>query len=174
MISKQPKVRKPKESKKIAHPKDSSVLVSDLSDIMFNPSNEPWRKRFINRMIEWAKKPSSVDLMEFCEELDLNRGKFYQWLKDYEDIAAAYEHMKLIFASHRRRGAIFNRMNGVWAHRGIEFYDDEEMRTTLLAAEIKAKIAQAGVSEPTNFVINYTKPRIVSPEELKETVDATI
>jgi len=173
--TKQSRVRKPKESKvRTVALSESSKTIFDPSGLKLNPTNEKWRHSFIHKMLEWAKLPTSVDLMEFCEVHDLPRQTFYDWVAAYEDIAKAYKHMQLIFASHRRRGAMFKRLEPHSAFRGIEFYDEEEMRNTLLAAEIKAKIAQAGVSEPTTFVINYNKPRIVSPEELKETVDATL
>lgn len=166
------KAKTPKSKKVRIDVNELSMLVPKDSALRFNITNDKWRAGFIYKFKEWGRQPNSIDLTEFLDREDIPRKTFYAWCNDFPDMQEAWENVKISFASHRRLGSVFNRMNGHWAHRGIEFYDEEEMRATMLQAEIKAKIAQAGASEPTHFTVIMGKPPVDGPQTVKELVDA--
>lgn len=104
---------------------------------LFFPEKASWRERFIATIYEWAEKPDSLELMDFCMEYRIPRETIYEWLSKHEDIKAAYTNAKLILGSRRRKGALKREYDKDIAMRDMHVYDSEWLAVNKYHAQLK-------------------------------------
>lgn len=134
---------------------------------LYFPEKADWRKRVVHTLFEWSKRPDTLLIEEFCMEYGILRRTLNRWAEKYDDIGEALENAKIFIGARRRRGAIRNELNGMFAYRDMHMYDKEWEKVNAyhakLSADAKAQAAQefaakSGkeyiVLDPTGKVLN--------------------
>lgn len=128
------------------------------SSFLYFPEKAEWRKRLIYSMFEWAKHPDSLVLEYFCMEYGIIRETLYDWGRRYEDIKQGIEAVKIFIGARRRKGAIKNELNGIYAYKDMHLYDEEWKAVNAyhakLSADAKAQAAQEFATKTgTQYVV---------------------
>jgi hypothetical protein len=126
------------------------------------PGRDDWRKRLIHTMLTWSEKKESLEIIQFCLEYKLPRRTLQTWADKYPDIKEAYENMKLHIACHRRVGSMHKKLDGAYAYKDMHIYDPEWHAINKYHSDMRTEEAK----QSHTFVIDTTKPRIVSKEEM--------
>lgn len=128
------------------------------SSFLYFPEKEEWRKRLIYSMFEWAKHPDSLVLEFFCLEYGIIRQTLYDWGQKYEDIRQGIEAVKIFIGARRRKGAMKNELNGIYAYKDMHLYDEEWKSVNTYHAKLSADAKAQAVQE---FAVKSTKEYIV-------------
>lgn len=65
----------------------------------------------IEAMIAWAGDPDSLCIEEFLGEKSIPWASFQRWNTMFPDLQAAYDHVKMILAGRREKGALKGELN---------------------------------------------------------------
>jgi hypothetical protein len=126
------------------------------------PGRNDWRKRLIYTMLSWSEKKDSLEIMQFCIAYKLPYTTLREWVLKYPDIKHAYENVKLAVACHRRVGSMNKKLDGAYAYKDMHMYDPEWHAINKYHSDMRTEEAK----QSHTFVIDTTKPRIVSKEEM--------
>lgn len=153
--------------RKTASLKDNSrinaVLMPTKADLFSDsyfeawPTNEHWRKRLCNEMIEFGEDPKSLYLLDFCSKKNIPRQRLYTLRDKYPDIAQAFENMMNNIGCNRCKMVS---MTFVMQHDQY-LYDSEWAAGEVRKAELNKK---ADNNQPTTIVI--TGDKLPKPEVL--------
>lgn len=152
------------------HSKDIEPLATNRtwSDFIKNdsfmlfPEKLDWRNRFIYTMLEWASKDDSLEITDFALELKMHRSMLYRWINTYSDIKDAYDQVKLMIASRRKKGALTKKFDKDVVFKDLHKYDPEWLEINKYHSDMKTEEAK----QSHTFIINDAKPRIVTKEEM--------
>lgn len=92
---------------------------------MFFPEKQDWRGRLKYSLFKFFEDENHVLLEEFFQAHKMTRAMFDEWCDRYEDLAMAKRDVKIFIATHRRKGAIQNKLNYQAAYRDMHMYDNE-------------------------------------------------
>lgn len=134
----------------------------DKETLSIYPSRDDWRQRLIYTMAKWSEKSTSLELLQFCMEYKIPRTTLYQWTEKYPDIKEGYENMRLALACHRRVGTMNKKLDGAYAYKDMHMYDKEWEAINRYHSDMKKEEEK----QSHTFIINDSKPRIVSKEEM--------
>jgi hypothetical protein len=126
-----------------------------------------FRERLITSLLKWAKKPTSLDLMQFCIATGIQRFNLYGWMKEYPEILKAVEEARLIIGCNRRIGVIRKKLDGTYAYKDMYRLDPEFLEINKYNADMSKAASPSG----NTFNINTDKPLVKTKEELKQEID---
>lgn len=173
-----PKTTKKKPARKAPHTSAALSLesrsgswVDALSESAFInfPERDAWRQRLIHTLLEWAEKEDSLEIMQFCIKHKLPFTTLNRWFHKYDDIKAAYNLASKMIACHRHVGSMTGKLTGGYAYRDIHMYDPDKW---LAVNKYHADLKKETDSGKGNITVVYSKPDVVSKEELKEINEA--
>lgn len=159
--------KKAKKSKPIIemHPLTNNrtwlECMQDNAFMMF-PEKDGWRNRFIYTLLEWASKEDSLDITDFPLEMKMHRSMFYRWIEKWPDIKQAHETAKLMLATRRRKGALTRKFDKDVVFKDLHKYDSEWLEINKYHSDMKKDEDK----QAHTFIINGSKPRIVSKQEM--------
>ena len=133
---------------------------------MLFPGKDDWRKRFIYTLLEWSTKEDSVEITDFALEMKMRRQTIYEWASRYPDLKDALDFARLQIGSRRRKGALTRKFDKDVVFKDMHKYDPEWLEINRYHSEMKTEESK----QAHTFIINDTKPKIVSKEELAEEV----
>lgn len=136
-------------------------FIQDSAFMMF-PEKDAWRQRFIYTMMEWASKDDSIEITDFALEMKMHRSMFYRWVDKYPDIKRAYEHVKLMLASRRKKGALTRKFDKDVVFKDLHKYDPEWHEINKYHSDMKKEEEK----QAHTFIISDAKPRVVSKEDM--------
>lgn len=139
----------------------------DKETLSLYPGRDEWRNRLIYTMHLWSEKSSSLEVMQFCLEYKIPYRTLKEWVDKYPDIKYAYENVKLAIACHRRVGSMNKKLDGTYAYKDMHTYDPEWHQINKYYSDMKKDEEK----QPTTFIINTDKPRIISKQEMEEEVE---
>ncbi len=129
---------------------------------MLFPDKDEWRKRFIYTMLEWSQRDDSLEITDFALEMKMRRALLYEWNERYADFREAFNHVKLIIGSRRRKGALVRKFDKDVVFKDMHKYDPEWLDINKYHSDMK----KDEEDKPHVFIVNNGKPRIVSKEEM--------
>jgi len=129
---------------------------------------DEWRQRLIRTMYRWSEDPKSLEVMQFCIEYKIPYMTLREWEMKYPDIAEAYANIKRTIACHRRMGSMNKKLDGAYAYKDMHMYDPEWHAINKYHSDMKKEEDK----QSHTFVINNTKPRVVSAAELASKVES--
>jgi len=135
----------------------------DKESLSLYPGKDDWRQRLIYTMLKWSEKATSLELMQFCLEYKIPRTTLNEWVNKYPEVKEAYSNIKLIIACHRRVGTMNKKLDGAYAYKDMHIYDPEWHAINKYHSDMKKDEEK----QSHTFIINNTKPRIISKEEMK-------
>lgn len=138
-------------------------MVQDNAFMMF-PEKDDWRKRFVMTLLEWSSKDDSLEITDFALEMKMHRSMLYRWIATYPDIKEAFDFAKLMIASRRKKGALTRKFDKDVVFKDLHKYDPEWHEINKYHSEMRKDEEK----QAHTFIINDTKPRIVSKEEMSE------
>lgn len=162
-------------ARKSAEVENNNIQISTLSkertwmdfakgqSLLMNPGKTEWRLRFINTLLMWAEKESSLEIIQFCIEYKMGRSTLYEWAEKYKDISSALSHARLMIACHRRVGSMRKELDGGHAYRDMHLYDPEWHAVNKYHNDMKVEQEK----QAHTFIINDSKPKVLSKEEMK-------
>lgn len=136
----------------------------DKETLNLYPGRDDWRQRLIYTMMRWAEKSTSLEILQFCMEYKIPRMTLYEWTEKYPDVKDAYINMKLALACHRRVGTMNKKLDGAYAYRDMHMYDKEWDSVNKYHSDMRKEEEK----QAHTFIINDSKPRIVTKEEMLE------
>lgn len=167
-----------KKEKKAQSSADTTQLITKRTwhdfitneSFLFFPEREAWRKRFVHTMLQWAEKEDSLELVDFALEMCMRREVIYDWASKWPEVKEGLDLTRLIIGSRRRKGALTRKYDKEMALRDMHCYDPEWLEINKYHSDMKKEEEK----QPTTFIINTDKPRVVSREELKGITDETV
>jgi hypothetical protein len=166
-------VAKKGESKKIIKPTleihplaNNRTWMEALQDsaFMMFPERDDWRKRFIYTMLEWASREDSLEITDFAIEMKMHRSMLYRWIGKWQDIKESFEIAKLMIASRRKKGALTRKFDKDVVFKDLHKYDSEWLEVNKYHSDMKKEEEK----QSHTFIINDSKPRIVTREEMNK------
>lgn len=130
--------------------------------LMLFPEKEDWRKRFIYTLLDWASKDDSLEITDFAIEMKMHRRTLYKWSDQYTEIKDALDLARLIIGSRRRKGALTRKFDKDVAFKDMHCYDPEWHAINKYHSDMKKEEEK----QSHTFIINDSKPRIVTKEEM--------
>jgi len=127
---------------------------------------DEWREKLIYTLLVWSERPTSLEIMQFCIEYKLPYMTLKEWIEKYPEIKEAYNNAKLVVACHRRVGSMNKKLDGAYAYKDMHVLDPEWHAVNKYHSDMRTEEAK----QSHTFVINDSKPRIVSKEEMLEEV----
>jgi hypothetical protein len=100
--------------------------------------------------------------MQFCIEYKIPYRTLKEWIDKYPEIKEAYADVKLAVACHRRLGSMNKKLDGAYAYKDMHMYDPEWHAINKYHSDMKKDEEK----QSHTFIINDSKPRIVSKEEM--------
>jgi hypothetical protein len=123
---------------------------------------DEWRKKLIYTLMIWSEKKTSLEIMQFCMEYKIPYRTLKEWVDKYPEIKYAYDNAKLAIACHRRVGSMEKKLDGAYAYKDMHVYDPEWHAINKYHSDMKKEEEK----QSHTFIINDSKPRIVSKEEM--------
>lgn len=139
----------------------------DKETLSLYPGRDEWRKRLIYTMHLWSEKNTSLEVMQFCLAYKIPYRTLKEWVDKYPEIKNSYDEVKLAIACHRRVGSMNKKLDGAYAYKDMHTYDPEWHKINKYYSDMKKDEDK----QPTTFIINTEKPRIVSKQEMQEEVE---
>jgi len=136
-------------------------FIEDDAFMLF-PEKDDWRKRFMYTMLEWAEKEDSLEITDFALEMKMRRPLLYEWCDKFPDFKAAFDHVKLMIGSRRRKGALVRKFDKDVVFKDMHKYDPEWLDINKYHSDMKKEEDK----QPHVFIVDGSKPRIVSKEEM--------
>ena len=97
-------------------PLEKVKIIDHYPDLFFlqsKPVNEAFIQRVAERMIEWAKKPTSYRITQFFNEEGIPSTYIYRWMEIHPNLKLAHEYAFSMIADRREIGALEKRLDGV-------------------------------------------------------------
>jgi hypothetical protein len=139
----------------------------DKETLSVYAGKDEWREKLIYTLLTWSSKQTSLEVMQFCMEYKIPYSTMKEWIEKYPDIKQAYNNAKLSIACHRRLGSMNKKLDGAYAYKDMHMYDPEWHAVNKYHSDMRTEEAK----QSHTFVINDTKPRIVSKEEMLSEVE---
>jgi hypothetical protein len=131
------------------------------------PGKDEWRQRLIYTLLKWAEKQTSLEIMQFCIEYKIPRSTLWEWVDKYPEVKEAYNNAKLAVACHRRMGSMNKKLDGAYAYKDMHMYDPEWHSINKYHSDMRKEEEK----QSHTFIINDSKPRIVTKEEMTSLVE---
>ncbi|MGB6528494.1 MAG: hypothetical protein WBF33_10340 [Candidatus Nitrosopolaris sp.] len=132
--------------------------------LLANPGRTEWRQRLIHSMLHWAQNDNALEIMQFCIEYKISYFTLKkEWVDKYKDIREAYDYVKMMIACNRRTGSMMKRLDGSYAYKDMHLYDPEWHAVNKYHNDMKVEQEK----QAHTFIINDSKPKVLSKEEMK-------
>jgi hypothetical protein len=150
----------------------------DETAFIFFPEKNDWRLRLRYQLLEWAYRPTSYELMQFCIEYRIPRRTLYEWRDKYDDVRSTLGDIMLILGSRRRLAATLvdvssdiasSKLHAHMIIRDLHRYDSEEEDNNRYQAALKKDEEDA--SQTINVIMS---PAPVTGKVVSKTERQTI
>jgi hypothetical protein len=111
------------------------------------PENGAWRERLCYTLIESARDPEILEIIDFCNQFGMPYRTLRHYADKFPDVGEAYEYFKLNIAGRRRKGALVGKYNVIAAYKDVHRYDPEWVGLMKELSDIKEN------TPPSNIVV---------------------
>lgn len=144
-------------------------LVNSDTSLMYNPSNEEWRKKLAYTLLKYASEETSTNIKSFCFEWNIPYTTMVDWIAKYPDIKKAWNEAKLRIGVRRQEKAEYKVLDAKLVALSLHTYDPEWDAINQYHAALKNQEEEKNLT----LVLNMAKPDITSSEELLLEVNQT-
>jgi len=153
------KQKKSQTANNSTQPVEKVKIIDHYPDLFFlqsKPVSEAFIQRVAERMIEWAKKPTSYRITQFFNEEGIPNTYIYRWMESYPNLKLAHEYAFSMIADRREIGALEKRLDGA-TMREMQAIWDPAYKSLL---EWKSKLAKQEQAQGNVQVIIQKFPEL--------------
>lgn len=136
-------------------------FIKDDTFMLF-PEKDEWRGRFIHTMLLWAEKQESIEVTDFALEMKMRRTLIYEWCDRYPDIKRAYDYVKLMIASRRKKGMLTRKFDKDVVFKDLHKYDPEWLEINKYHSDMKKEEDK----QSHTFIVDTSRPAVTTKEEM--------
>jgi hypothetical protein len=99
-----------------------------------------YRKRLALTMLNWADQETSIEINDFAIEMKMDIDIFMDWSRKYPDFKRAYDQVKKIVGTRRRKGALLRKFDKDVVHRDEHVYESSRHEINIYHNNLKKDI----------------------------------
>jgi hypothetical protein len=135
------------------------------------PGRDEWRKRLCFTLLYEGSLGEMVVQKEFCWKYKISMRSIERWIRDYPDIADAWQDFKESLAAHRYIGCIKRKYDSYSAFRDIHLLDGKEDAVNRYHLELK-KLKD--MEEQIRYLVEIVKPKTITAIEMQEQRESNV
>lgn len=146
-------------------------IIGFEKDLQGAISNENIRNKAIGWLFEWAPKPTSETLYDFCIEYCIPRSTLYYWAEADETFKRALDEAKLMIANKLYKGSLHRDYDRDTAFKTIHTLDPEYLKINEYHSTLNSKSSNATneslMTQLADYMAAFNKERTNGTEDDK-------